>query len=107
AVWAARGRVCVVEDIRGMRDEEIDADAPPVVPTRRRWSWAVRPPAPIESYPGRPLLLLNRAGFFKDFGDAHGVRWVFSLWALLVPALTLPLARLLGVCINGRRRGAG
>jgi hypothetical protein len=106
-VWVTRGRVCVVEDVRGMRDEEIDADATFVVPTRRRWSWDVRPPKAVEPFPGRRLSPLNRAGFFKDFGDAHGVRWVFPLGALLVPALALPLGRFLVVWANRRRGGAG
>jgi hypothetical protein len=107
AVWAARGRVCVIEDIRGMRDEGIDSDAPPVVPTRRRWSWDVRTPEAVEPYPGGPSSLLNRAGFFKEFGGAHGVRWVFPLWALLVPPLTLPLVRLIALWMHRRRCGAG
>jgi len=106
-VWAARGSVYVVEDIRGMRDEEVYADAPLAVPTRRRWSLDVRAPERVEPYPGQALSLANRAGFFEEFGDAHGVRWAFPLWAVAVPALVLPTARLAEVWSQRRRLRAG
>jgi hypothetical protein len=103
AAWAARGSVYVVEDIRGMREEEVHADGPLAVPTRRRWSLDVRPPERVEPYPGQALSLANRAGFFREFGDAHGVRWAFLLWAVAAPTPVLPIARLAGVWSQRRR----
>jgi hypothetical protein len=33
AAWPVRGRICIVEDIRGTRAEELDADVSPVPPS--------------------------------------------------------------------------
>ena len=91
-VWSERGSVLISEDIRGTRfsgDGEESGQSPP---TTRRWSVASRMVETSAPF-GPPTSFWNYAGFWHEYGDAHGERWVFPLWPAAVLLGLLPAAR--------------
>ena len=103
AVYTARGRLCFVEDIRGMRAEEVSGE-PAEIPGKRRWAFHVRGPEDLTPF-DEPESLIERLGFPHEYGGAHGERWSCPIWPLIVVAglLSIPSSR---SCISTRRRTA-